>query len=350
MKKKDLYLDSGYLNFGTIYNLPHMMTCIIGARGIGKTYGALKYCIEHDKKFFFIRRTQAQADVIGTIAMNPFKKLNSDKGWCIIPSKNSKYVNEFRRAREEDGKYILEEGAVGYSSALSTFSNIRGFDASDIDVIIYDEFVPQVGERAIKGEADSFFNMIETINRNRELNGDKAVRVICMSNSTDVANPIFIELQIVTKCMKAQNAGEWYLEDKNRGLSIVIPQDSPISCKKKETELYKLTKGTRFYESSADNSFAYNVPTNQVSRPLKEYRPVASVGEITIYRHKNKTLYYVTKHRSGTTEYYGTSLKELRMFQKRHPTLRSHSAFGKVEYEDYSCEILFDKYTDFIYN
>jgi hypothetical protein len=39
---------------------------------------------------------------------------------------------------------------IGYTCALSTLSNMRGFDASDIQLLICDEFIPEKHERLLK--------------------------------------------------------------------------------------------------------------------------------------------------------------------------------------------------------
>ena len=59
-----LFLESGYLNIREILNSNSSFIFIVGARGVGKTYGALKYAIESGAVFGYMRRTQAQADII----------------------------------------------------------------------------------------------------------------------------------------------------------------------------------------------------------------------------------------------------------------------------------------------
>ena len=339
MKKKELYDKNGFLNWNTIYNLPYPFIFIIGGRGIGKTYGAEKYLLENGICQLFVRRTQTQLDtMLKDEQLSPFKVINRDLKRDIQPKKGAKNVYSLLD--------ISSEEVIGYAAALSTFANIRGFDASDVECILFDEFVPQITEREIKGEADAFLNMIETTNRNRELLGCSPVKVVCLSNSTDAGNPLFLELGLVTKVMKLQQSGEFFYGDEQRGLCTILPQGSPISEAKKETALYKLTEGTDFYRSAIDNDFVFNNPTNTRSRPLKEYKPLVTVGEITIYKHKSKRLLYVSKHRSGSCPEYGASYKELMIFQRRYPNARYYIYMNAIEYEDYACEVLFDKYTN----
>lgn len=350
MKLKELYNKNGYLNMSKIISLPYDYIAIVGGRATGKTYGTLKEVIEQKLTFAYIRRTQTQSDIITTPELSPFKKLNQDMGWNIQPAKVYKYVSGWYNSTIEEGKMKIDKDTLyGYSMALSTFSNIRGFDGCDIDIVIYDEFIPQKGERALSYEADSFFNMIETINRNREDFGKPPVKVICLANASDIANPIFVELKLVTSLFKRKSAKEFVCEYPDKGLCVIFPINSPISQRKKETSLYKLTEGTNFYDNAIENEFVYNVPTKVCSHPLNEYIPVCIVGELCIYKHKNSREYYVSTHISGSPQKFGVSPKELRIFQHRYPLLRAMILADKVTYESYSCEILFDKYTDFCY-
>ena len=187
-----LYLSSGYLDFEKIVNYKLPFNFIIGGRGSGKTYGALKYVIDMHKKFLLLRRLQSQIDLVGKPEFSPFKAVAADMGIEIGVKSISKYNSVF----------IRNEEVLGYSAALSTISNLRGFDASDVEMIIYDEFIPEPHEKPMRAEGTAFLNMYETVNRNRELKGCDPVQLIALANSNDLANAIFIELGIVDKVQK----------------------------------------------------------------------------------------------------------------------------------------------------
>ena len=61
-----LFTDDGYINMEAIINTKLTFIIIVGGRASGKTYGALKYCLDHDKKFILMRRTQSQIDLISS--------------------------------------------------------------------------------------------------------------------------------------------------------------------------------------------------------------------------------------------------------------------------------------------
>ena len=190
-----LYQDNGYVNIRGIIELGLPFNFVVGGRGTGKTYTALKTVKEDAIKFFFMRRTQAQADLINKPEFSPFKALNSDEGWEVITKAVSKYNAAFYNGVEN-----LPQGEpIGYTGALSTMSNVRGFDAQEVKILIYDEFIPERHERPIKNEGSALLNAYETINRNRELKGHPPLQLLCLANANDLSNPIFLELGLVKK-------------------------------------------------------------------------------------------------------------------------------------------------------
>ena len=68
-----IYLKNGYVDIERILNYRIPFNFIIGGRGTGKTYGALKYTYENDIRFMLMRRTQAQCDLINKPEFNPYK-------------------------------------------------------------------------------------------------------------------------------------------------------------------------------------------------------------------------------------------------------------------------------------
>ena len=59
-----LYDNNGYLDIEKIIRCGQPFIFIVGGRGTGKTYGMLKYVLDNNIPFIYMRRTQAQADII----------------------------------------------------------------------------------------------------------------------------------------------------------------------------------------------------------------------------------------------------------------------------------------------
>lgn len=340
-----LYLDSGYLNIARIIEDPAPFTFVVGGRGIGKTYGALEYMIYNAKKFMFLRRTQSQTDLINKPEFSPFKRLNIDHGWDIVTAPLTKYNSGFYWGEEDDKGGLKASGpAIGYTAALSTFSNIRGFDASDIEYMIFDEFIPESHERPIKNELAALMNCYETVNRNRELQGDKPVKLLCMANANDIANPCFIGLNLIKRVTSMFEKGTEYWYDAKRGVSIYIIQRSPISEKKQGTALYQLNQESAFNEMSLKNEFSANQTSTISSRQLKEYRLIFGIGEIYVYRHKSNGTYYISTHKTGTAPYYRDGPADIMRAKRQYGWLWSAYLHNKIIFEEYLCELLLTRY------
>lgn len=340
-----IYDENGYVNISKILEHEAVFIFIYGGRGTGKTYGTLKESVESQRKFIYLRRLQSQVDIAKREELQPFKKLNEDLGWNIQPFPVNKYISAFYETDiNDDDKVIPVGSSKGLMTSLSTFSNLRGVDGSDIELMILDEFIPELNERPIKGEADALFNAYETINRNRELNGEPPIKLLCLANSNRIDNPLFMELGLIRKAEQIRKNGNEFIYDAKRKMLLIDLYMSKISEDKAETSLYKLTRGTEFYNMAIKNAFINEERGRIESKNIKEYKPVVNIGEITVYKHKSKFEYYVTSFKSGSPETYGTGEKDRARFKKRYFKLWQAYMKNKIVFEEYINEVLFDSY------
>lgn len=345
--KLKIFDDNGFVNIPEILKHPAIFIFIYGGRGTGKTYGGLQHSVDSKIDFMYLRRLASQVDLAKTDELQPFKRLNMDRGWTIKPFTVNKYIASFYQSTvNDDGKVIPTGDRLGFMTSLSTFSNLRGVDGSNIRLMWLDEFIPELNERPIKGEASAVFNAYETINRNRELNGEPPVKFLFTANSNRIDNPLFMELNLVRKAEKIRKDGLEYYYDQKRRMLLIDLYKSKISEEKSTTALYELTKGTEYYEMAIRNNFLNEEKGRIESRPIKEYRPIVSIGEITIYRHKSKKEYYVTTFRMGSPDSYTAGEKDRERFRKKYFYLwRTYMTNkNKIVFEEYMSEILFDKY------
>lgn len=335
-----IFDQNGYVNVRGILEEGYPFNFLIGGRGTGKTYTTLKVAREDRKKFMLMRRTQSQADLISKPEFSVFKPLNMDLGWNIQVHRISKYNSAFY---ELDGEL---ENEIGYTCALSTISNMRGFDASDIELLIYDEFIPEKHERLLKNEADALFNAYETMNRNREIKGIAPIQMVCLANANDITNPVFESLNLIRIADKMQKGNSDRWTDDKRGLQLIMLHRSPISKKKSNTVLYNLTEGSEFASMALDNDF--NVDRQHVRpRPLSEYTPVCTVGELCIYRHKSENRLYCSTHLSGVfNRKFSLSDTDRLHYQRIFRTHWDMYIGSKIDFEDVLSEKLFIKYWD----
>lgn len=346
-----LYQDDGYLNIKDIIDGPAVYSFVVGGRGVGKTFGSLKEIIDRGLKFIFMRRTQVQVDMIKDDNLNPFNALTAVLGdnYRFVMKKVNKNITAVYRAEFDPEKhiYIASGNILGYIMALSTVSNIRGFDASDVSILIYDEFIGEKHERPIRDEGAAFLNALETIARNRELQGRDPLKVLCLSNSNDLANPIFIQLKIVKDVENMVRKGQEYRYMPERHLAIYILQITPIGAAKAQTTLYKLAGDSEFTQMALSNDFSNEEMAEIKPQNIREYKPVVQVGEICIYRHKSKYLYYVTSFRSGSPEVYDSSAMDLKRFSRNMYHIWLAYLNRHVIFESYMDQVLLEKYFSF---
>lgn len=339
-----LYGENGYVDMKMLIELHFPITIVIGARGTGKTYGALKYYIENKRPFILMRRTQNELDEIIRPEFNPFKSLNNDLKWNIIPAKVGKSTAAFYKGVEIDGRIKPDGERLGYALALSTMANVRGFDAADITHLFYDEFIPEKHVRMIKSEGEAVFNAYETINRNRELKGQPPLYALFASNSNNIASPVLMELELSQKFYEMERKGQEYSILKDRGILLVNLANSPISAKKSKTALYAAVKDGHFKNMSLSNKF--NIDASNIKpRPLIEYNIYLVVGELCVYKHKSNSTYYVTRHESGkTAKRYTAGETDLKRFIKQNAKLWFAYMKNKVNFETVADEVLFNAY------
>ena len=297
MKDINIYTDSGYIDFDRIYEVYNPITLIIiGARGIGKTYGTLKYLTENKYKFALIRRTAAEREFIRNEEFNPLTALYNDG--CIPEFKidGGKYSDSYY--------YIDETDSFAVSFSIATASKIRGIDGRSISHFMYDEFIKDNNEKALKDEAGGFFQLMETIGRNRELSGEPPIKSILCANSNNIFNPICDALKLTDIIIDMRDKGKEQRYIRQKGILLIDVKRSPISEKKKETYLYRLTKGTVFYNMAISNRF-YNDISNMVGSPypFREYKPFAEVKGVNILKHTSARLLYVSAKNRGTAKY-----------------------------------------------
>lgn len=288
--------DLGYFNLDKCNKANQPLNIIIGGRGTGKTFCLLsdsyKRYTEHNR-FALMRRTEVEISSIADDKYNPFKAVNRVLGIDV----GARYItrNSVGEFYEKNGK---EETFLGYATALSTFGKLRGADLSDVDRLIFDEFIKNKTSRPIPDEADLFFNAYETINRNRELEGKPPLQAFLLSNATTLNSPILEELQLVSVIERMKAKGQTAYTDKARGIHIELLDESNVSKAKSETALYRFTKGTAYSDHALKNEFAYDSFENIMKVNLNEYLPWIQVEDLYIYRHKHRMEYYVCKSKA----------------------------------------------------
>ena len=331
-----------WVNADCLLDSTAFITIGIGARGIGKTYGCLKSLYERGEKFLYVRRTQTQLDETCIQSLNPYNRIAADCGYTICCERLGKHSVGFYNAERGDGdilKAIGEPFAVGV--ALSTFATIRGMSL-DVTTLLFDEVIPERHERPIKAEGDAFLNMLESVNRNRELTGGKPLHVILLSNSNTINSEILNSIGILKTVDEMSRRG---IERKtiNDGLiEIIMFKDSPISEEKKQSALYRVANNKDFSAMAIENSFARSDYEQVQARPLQEYTMLCSVGDITICKHKSKREYYIIDGAKAAKRFDSTPIS-VSNFKRTYNYIYLYYLKERVFFSSVTAKIYFER-------
>lgn len=327
-----MYLESGFLNAKDILDSPYTFITVVGARGIGKSFGFMKELLDPARgKFILLRLTQAEAELVATPEANPFKPIDRTYEERV----------KFKKVDKNSTAFFLDGNIKGLIMALSTFAKVRGADFSDYDYILFDEFIPEKHIKKISHAGEALKNCFETVNRNRELQGRPPVKLIMLANAMNFNNDILIEFKLTNVIRKMQEHNQQFHFDEERSLLMVYPQNSPISERKKETALYKLQG--RYNDMALDNEFREYYGGNIRSMNLKGYKGKIIYGDMCFYRSLNadRTWYVTTTAKGSFPEQYTNTDYEQMQFCKRHLIFHDLYLQGKFIFETPELELRF---------
>ena len=345
MNKRQLYLPNGYINMTYVMNNSHgMRVWMIGGRGIGKTYGCLKYALDLGRPFIYMRRTLEQLDDMCRDYFNPFKALR-DAGYFVNVEKFGKRAGRFYTGDPEEPEAQQDRGIM---LALSGVAALRGFDLSDYDLGIFDEAIPEGHEPQRKGEGIALLNALETINRNREQNGRPTFRMCLLANSNTLDSRILAETGDSDIIQRMQAKGQTYYD--TPAVTVWLLNDSPISEWKRGQALYAGQTG-RFVSMALNNEFA-NDMSGVKQADLRQYKARAVLGDLVLWRSRHGSGYHVTTTSAapagslnGVRTYYDDERgrKECRIAM---PFLALAYTQQRITFAEYSLRFRFQ---DFIY-
>lgn len=330
----NLYTKEGWLDWNSIMEKSKPFLFITGGRGIGKTYGCIEWFLDHRIPFLYMRRTQVESE------------LQQDPQTCDLEKNFQARGIEAAYEKLAKGKicriYNKEtEELIAETIALSTFASVRSVNFSEFDFIVYDEFIPEPHVKAIKMEGFALSQVYESVNRNRELQQRNALRMICLSNSLNIANDVFMQFGLIDKAEEmSRNETEVY-SDKTK--TLIVCKKSPISRRKSNTILYQ-TASEEFARMAIKNDFVLNDFSYVIRRPLSEYNISFNVGDLYIYKHKVRPEWYVTFTKATTKNKYGANKNDLERMRRERWHFLNRYLDGDVRFDSYKAVALLEKY------
>lgn len=278
-----------------IENFAAWIYLFIGGRTTGKTYSALKMMIDTKSKFVFLKRTMDDVDLMCATTkkgknvemeqtdLSPFKPLNRDLGTNIRAVSIEKGLGAFYEHNEENNPV----GApIGYIASLSGVTKFKGFDMSECDYIIFDEFIPNRWERINRLEGEQILDLYITVSRDRELRGLPPLKIICLANATNASNPVCNMLEVTDDLCEMQVNGEHVMYIPERGIYLErLESSDDFNAAISKMMIYNAMKDTQWGQMAFGNSFGYDDFSNVQKQSIKKMRCVYA------YLYKQKATY-----------------------------------------------------------
>lgn len=288
---------------------------IFGGRSTGKTYSTLKYMLENNKKFVFIKRTIDDVNLLCNgqhyghevkkenklyrIDASPFKPINRDTGSNIKAFQYYNGVGGFYKCDPDDNT-VGEP--IGYLFALSAVSKFKGFDLSECEYIIFDEFCPKPYDRVNKKEGEQLLDLFKTIERDRMHRHAPGLKLICLANADNAVSPVTQTFGITDDIVNLSLSNKEYLFNPETGLLLHnIKMSAEFIENESKSDIYKATKGSQWQEMALDNKFGFNDFSQIGKTNMHRYRCFMRVKYENKYHYVyiNDGKYYVTYSKSS---------------------------------------------------
>ena len=237
--KLDYYNYTQVLSYNAVYNF------IVGARGLGKTYGAknlvIKKAIANSEQFIYLRRYKSELsgkstffdDIAHEFPKYLFRVFGNEAQIC-------------RNPHTEDERLRWE--TIGFFVSLSNAQSKKGVSYHNVTTIIFDEFIIEKGSlHYLPDESNIFNNFFSTVDRWKD-----KTRVIFCANSVSIMNPYFIAYDVEPKA-------DIEFISKHDGFMVVHFADSAKFREQVlQTRFGKFIAGTDYADYAVSNVFIDN--------------------------------------------------------------------------------------------
>lgn len=333
---------------------------VLGGRNTGKTYSTLKYLYQQKEKFVFMKRTNADVKLMCSsikdkesdfsIDLSPFKSINRDLNVNVRAFRMYEGFGGFWNCDNENKPH---GEPVGYILSFNSISKFKGYDLSDCNYIVFDEFIPLPYERVNRNEGIELLDLYKTVGRSNFTLHDRVLKLICLANSTTVSCPVLNELELtdVLVDMKVNNLDELYIKEREIFIRV-IPDINGFRELELQNPIYKAMSGTKWAKMSLDNDFAYNDFSSVKRVSLKGYRSLLEVKfkQRIFYIYVSDNGYYMTYKKTKHFIYsYDLNLEndQKRFYLDYVLDLRNECIEDRMKFETYEMYDIIINYKDY---
>jgi len=235
-----------YYNFDKIFSFNAMWMFLIGARGLGKTYGAKKKAItaaiKKHEQFIYLRRYKEE---LKTAQRTFFEDIYQEFPDWDFRSMGNEAQMAYMGSRDDKKRPWR---TIGYFIPLSTAQSQKSVSFPRVTTILFDEFIIEKGAiHYLPDEATAFTNFYSTVDRNKD-----KTKVFFMANSVTITNPYFLAYDIRPK------DNEEFIVKADGFMVVHIADSKDFSAGVYKTRFGKFIQGTDYAEYAVESGFADN--------------------------------------------------------------------------------------------
>ena len=246
MSKKNQFFE-----WGPVLSRQAPITMVVGARGLGKTYGLRKNCIEQFLKkgvcFVEVSRFKSEQK---QVQRGYFDRVGAEFPGCEFEVRGSEgFV--WQGKTTEKGKKVWER--VCYFISLTELQTTKKRTFDRVKNIIFDEAVIDRTDRYhryLPNEWELLAGLVDSCSRER---GDSELhpQLFLLGNAVDLSNPFFQKIGL----MESPKVGfRWFL--KKLFLLVVPEADEYSKAKEEETLAGRMLAGTAAGQAANWNQFS----------------------------------------------------------------------------------------------
>ena len=326
------------------------------ARGKGKTYSGLKYAYEEDIPIIYMKRTIDDVTLICSannygFDPSPYVPINRDCGYNIKARSIENGIGGFWQFNDDNEPVGLP---ASYCLAMSAIKKFKGFDFSRCDWVIFDEFIPQLGERISRKEGELLLDLYMTISRDRQKRGKEPLKLILFANAEEISTPVTNTLEIVDIMADLNATGQTHFFDESRGILLhhITSEEFPMQEEEKNG-IYNAMIGTAWGQKSFEGSFANNDFSNVKQQSIKGMVPFIHIKHKThdyyIYMKKDTGFYYMCGSRGKCIFDYDLNKEndQKKFWIEHQADLRNACIDNNMKFQKYSMYDLIVNYKKF---
>jgi hypothetical protein len=290
--------DLAYYSFDKLFSYNGVYNFIVGARGLGKTYGAKRHVIRKairtGEQFIYLRRYKTELAGRGTF----FADISHEfPEWDFrVDGPHAQMASvETRKAKKRDWQ------TIGYFAALSNAQTQKSVAYPLVKTIIFDEFIIDKGAlRYLPNEAKAFNDFYSTVDRWKD-----KTRVLFLANALTITNPYFLEYDILPDDNKPE---EWLMKA-NNFIVCHFADSAEFSTGVFKTRFGQFIKDSEYADFAVASQFADN-HDRMLERKVSDARYFCTVetkqGIFSIWINYSTNTYYVQEKRPGVEIFYTT--------------------------------------------